>query len=236
MATRRKRIENAPLLSPFPEGWYFIASRADLVKSKLIQKTWMGENIVAWCDANGGVCVAEAYCPHLGSDLGLDAGGRICDGRLVCPFHGYAFDATGQCVATPHADPPKTPKLRVFETHEALGLKSEFSIRDILPRGGTVLADMDTLEAAVGGSAEVTNVLIKAEATESRTLLNVQDRTTPSRTKPGARRQPPGRFRHRTSCCCATGPPTAGSPATSTIPSSRLSSGKPLQGCNSIRG
>ena len=59
----------------------------------------------------------------------------------------------------------------------ATGLKSEFSIRDVLPRGGTVLADMDALEAAVGGSAEVTNVLIKAEATETRTLLNVRDLT-----------------------------------------------------------
>ena len=59
-----------------------------------------------------------------------------------------------------------------------LGLKSEFSIRDVLPRGGSVLADMDTLEAAVGGSAEVTNVLIMAEATETRTLLNVRDLTT----------------------------------------------------------
>ena len=58
------------------------------------------------------------------------------------------------------------------------GLKSEFSIRDVLPRGGTVLADMDTLEAAVGGSSEATNVLIKAEATETRTLLNVRDFTT----------------------------------------------------------
>ena len=122
MATRRKRIENAPLPSPFPEGWYFIASRADLVKSGLIQRTWMGENIVAWCDANGRVCVAEAYCPHLGADLGPEAGGRICDGRLVCPFHGYEFDAGGQCVATPYADPPKTAKLRVFETQEVIGL------------------------------------------------------------------------------------------------------------------
>jgi len=122
MATRRKRIENAPLPSPFPEGWYFISSRADLVKSRLIQRTWMGEHIIAWCDANGGVCVAEAFCPHLGADLGPDAGGRICDGRLVCPFHGYEFDASGQCVATPYADPPKTAKLRVFETQEVLGL------------------------------------------------------------------------------------------------------------------
>ena len=59
----------------------------------------------------------------------------------------------------------------------ATGLKSEFSIKDILPRGGDIHADMDTLEAAVGGSAEVTSVLIKAEATQTRTLLNVQDLT-----------------------------------------------------------
>ena len=115
------------------------------------------------------------------------------------------------------------------------GLKSEFSIRDILPRGGTVLADMDTLEAAVGGSAEVTNVLIKAEATETRTLLNVRDFTTAFQDEPGARRPLLDRFRHRMSCCCATGPPTAGSPATSTTQNLRRSSGKPRQGCNWIR-
>ena len=82
----------------------------------------MGENIVVWCDESGSVCVAEAYCPHLGSYLGPDAGGRICSGRLVCPFHGFEYDATGQCVATPFADPPKTAKLRVFETMEVLDL------------------------------------------------------------------------------------------------------------------
>ena len=57
----------------------------------------------------------------------------------------------------------------------ATGIKSEFSIRDLLPRGGSVLEDLNTLDAAVGGSTEVTSVLVKAEATETRTLLNLQD-------------------------------------------------------------
>ncbi len=57
----------------------------------------------------------------------------------------------------------------------ATGLHSEFSIRDVLPRGGTVLNDMETLDAAVGGSTEQARVLVKAEATETRTLLNVRD-------------------------------------------------------------
>ena len=59
----------------------------------------------------------------------------------------------------------------------ATGLKSEFSIRDILPRGGSVLEDMNTLEAAVGGSTEIVSLLVQAEATETRTLLNLQDLT-----------------------------------------------------------
>ena len=121
-ATRYKAPLDAPLPSPFPEGWYFIASRQELLKAKLIQKTWMGENIVAWCDQDGRVCVAEAYCPHLGSDLGPDAGGRVCEGRLVCPFHGFEFDASGQCVATPYSGPPRYARLRVFETWDVLGL------------------------------------------------------------------------------------------------------------------
>ena len=57
----------------------------------------------------------------------------------------------------------------------ATGLDSEFSIRDVLPRGGALLQDMDTLQAAVGGSTELASVLLKAEATETRTLLNLQD-------------------------------------------------------------
>ena len=80
----------------------------------------MGENIIAWADEEGRVCVAEAYC--LGSNLGPAAGGRIRNGQLVCPFHGYEYDATGQCVATPYADPPKTARLRVFETQDVAGL------------------------------------------------------------------------------------------------------------------
>ena len=80
------------------------------------------EDIVVWCDENGRVCVAEAFCPYPGSYLGPAAGGRICDGRLVCPFHGFKYDATGQCLATPFADPPKTARLRVFKIREINGL------------------------------------------------------------------------------------------------------------------
>lgn len=87
-----------------------------------MRKTWLGEEIVAWCNGGGEICVAEAFCPHLGSDLGPDAGGRVRSGRLVCPFHGFEYDVSGQCVATPYAPPPKSARLKVFRTCEVLGL------------------------------------------------------------------------------------------------------------------
>ena len=109
-------------LPPFPEGWYFITDRKSILKKKLIRKTWMGEEIIAWCDAEGQICVAEAVCPHMGSNLGPDVGTRVRNGCLVCPFHGFEYDASGQCVATPYAPAPKTARLKTYETREILGL------------------------------------------------------------------------------------------------------------------
>ncbi|MCQ3803599.1 MAG: MMPL family transporter [bacterium] len=71
----------------------------------------------------------------------------------------------------------------------ATDLESEFNIRDILPRGGGLLEDMDTLDATIGGSTEMYSVLVKSEATETRTLLNLHDFTTAfqdERLRPGA--------------------------------------------------
>ncbi len=122
MPARCLEPDNSSLLSPFPEGWYFVASRQSILQERLIQKTWMGEEIVAWCGGGGHICVAEAVCPHLGADPGPAAGGRVRDGCLVCPFHGYEFDVSGQCIATPFAPAPRAAKLRVFETREVLGM------------------------------------------------------------------------------------------------------------------
>ena len=113
---------NEPALHPFPEGWYFVGDRRSIAKRRLIQKQWLGQEIVVWCGDEGAICVARSVCPHLGSSLGPDVGGRVQDGLLVCPFHGFAYNAAGACVATPFAEPPKSARLQVFETREILGL------------------------------------------------------------------------------------------------------------------
>lgn len=60
----------------------------------------------------------------------------------------------------------------------ATNLKAEFSIRDLLPEDGSVQADITTLDEAIGGSTEMVSLLLKAEAAETRTLLNLEDLAT----------------------------------------------------------
>ncbi len=122
MPVERTEMLSGELPHPFPEGWYFVASRQTLAKQNLIEKTWMGKKIVVFCDQNGNVCVADAYCPHLGSMLGPTTGGCVRDDRLVCPFHGFQYNTKGECVATPYASPPENMTLQMYQTHELSGL------------------------------------------------------------------------------------------------------------------
>ena len=57
-------------------------------------------------------------------------------------------------------------------------LESRFSILDLLPSGGSVANDWETLDAAIGGSLEVANMIVHAEATETRTIVNLRELTT----------------------------------------------------------
>ncbi len=57
------------------------------------------------------------------------------------------------------------------------GIESRFSVLDILPRGGNVTKDLKTLNAAVGGSPEIANVLLHAEATDTHILVSLHSLT-----------------------------------------------------------
>ncbi|MFN3146469.1 MAG: Rieske 2Fe-2S domain-containing protein [Paracoccaceae bacterium] len=58
----------------------------------------MGEDLVLFRDNSGELGLIGRHCPHRGADLCY---GRREDDGLRCPFHGWHFDRTGQCVDTP---------------------------------------------------------------------------------------------------------------------------------------
>jgi nitrite reductase/ring-hydroxylating ferredoxin subunit len=87
-----------------PDGWYFLAPSASLPASGVMGMTLGGERRVLWRHPSGQVHLHDGFCPHLGADLG--ALGKVCDGALECPFHGFAYGEDGQCVRTGYGTPP----------------------------------------------------------------------------------------------------------------------------------
>lgn len=109
-------------LHPFPEGWYVVAESRELARGELKERRWLGRTIVYWRDLNGDVCVADGICPHLGSHLGPASGGKLNNGNLVCPFHGFEYDVSGKCVRARDVKPPRSAQLTRYTVAETCGL------------------------------------------------------------------------------------------------------------------
>lgn len=66
----------------------------------------LGQDLVLFKNAQGEFGLLDRDCPHRGADLAF---GRNEGDGLRCPFHGWKFDVSGQCIQTPAE--PNTSKL-----------------------------------------------------------------------------------------------------------------------------
>lgn len=102
--------------------WYPITEAARL-RRKPIGLRRFGRSLVVWRDGGGDPRVLPAVCPHRGASL---AGGRVIDGELECPWHGFRFDALGRCTRMPceghGARVPRMLNQRPFPVREAHAL------------------------------------------------------------------------------------------------------------------
>jgi nitrite reductase/ring-hydroxylating ferredoxin subunit len=57
---------------------------------------------VLWRDEEGTAHVQDAFCPHLGAHLGH--GGTVEGCEIMCPFHGWKFDAEGTNTDIPYSE------------------------------------------------------------------------------------------------------------------------------------
>jgi len=58
----------------------------------------LGQDMVLFRDDNGELGLLDRDCPHRGADLAF---GRLEHGGVRCAFHGWLFNAKGQCMETP---------------------------------------------------------------------------------------------------------------------------------------
>ena len=66
-----------------------ICSQAELPASSMVKEFLVDGRALCVANVDGGICVLDGTCPHEGGPLGE---GSIEGGKLVCPWHAYAFD------------------------------------------------------------------------------------------------------------------------------------------------
>ena len=85
-----------------------ICPAAELPPANNVKEFTVDGRAICVANVSGTVCVLDGTCPHEGGPLGE---GVIEDGRVVCPWHGYAYDPrTGATENDPEL------KVQVFES------------------------------------------------------------------------------------------------------------------------
>lgn len=110
-----------PDVDPALQGEWLAVATSDDVGPAPIRRTILGEALVVWRNREG-VHAFRDLCIHRGTALSL---GRVEDDALVCPYHGWRFAASGQCIlipAQPELPIPTKAKAYSYRCQEQHGL------------------------------------------------------------------------------------------------------------------
>ncbi|MBF2053709.1 MAG: aromatic ring-hydroxylating dioxygenase subunit alpha [Candidatus Sericytochromatia bacterium] len=100
------------LLPSYPEpppmltrAWYIAAESREL-KWRPLARTVAGVPLVLFRDDQGRAAALFDRCPHRNVQLSR---GKVRQGQLQCPYHGWQFNGQGQCVHIPALPPGQKP-------------------------------------------------------------------------------------------------------------------------------
>ncbi|HYO68507.1 MAG TPA: Rieske 2Fe-2S domain-containing protein, partial [Archangium sp.] len=80
-----------------PQSWFILCASRELGR-KPLARMLQGTPLVLFRTAEGKPAALADRCPHRNVPLSL---GRVVGGQLQCGYHGWTFDAAGECRAIP---------------------------------------------------------------------------------------------------------------------------------------
>ena len=104
------------------QAWWWPVALDDEGGAGPVPLQLLGRSLVLWRRPDGAPVLMADRCPHRGARLSL---GRLVQGRLQCPYHGWQFDSSGVCAlvpATPGFTPPVSSAVECFGVRQAHGL------------------------------------------------------------------------------------------------------------------
>jgi nitrite reductase/ring-hydroxylating ferredoxin subunit len=141
---------------PYPIGWFHVVPSSDLLPGSVVERTFLGQQVVAFRTEAGTAAVVAAHCPHLGANLGR--GGSVVGEAIRCPFHGLRWSVDGTCTAPEYPGAPEyAGRITTFPTIERFGFV--FAWHD--PAGGPPAFDVPDLDLDGWTDVEVTTISIR---------------------------------------------------------------------------
>jgi 3-ketosteroid 9alpha-monooxygenase subunit A len=113
----------------FPRGW-FIVAEANEMDDGPVAVRFFGQDFSLYRGESGKVVMLDAYCPHMGTHLAaskspmiVQNGEQIEGDSIRCPYHGWRFNAEGQCDDIPYFDGPKPRSANIasYPVKEVMG-------------------------------------------------------------------------------------------------------------------
>lgn len=117
-AATRERAGDAPV-APDMEGWVDVGGAGELLEGRA-RTARVGRERVAIVRHAGGISCLSNVCRHQGGPLGE---GRIVDGCLTCPWHGYQYIPGNGTSPPPFTEKIATYRVRIvgerIQVHES---------------------------------------------------------------------------------------------------------------------
>ncbi|NBZ99352.1 MAG: aromatic ring-hydroxylating dioxygenase subunit alpha, partial [Betaproteobacteria bacterium] len=82
----------------FLKNTWYVACQAHEITDKPLGRKICNEAMVFYRNGEGKVSAVQDFCPHRGAPLSL---GRVCNGQLVCGYHGLVMGCDGHTVNMP---------------------------------------------------------------------------------------------------------------------------------------
>lgn len=90
-----------PMGAVLRRHWFPVAGVSEFDTQRIRAIRLMGENLVLYRDLGGNFGLVERQCAHRRADLSY---GFVENCGLRCNYHGWTYDASGQCTAMPFED------------------------------------------------------------------------------------------------------------------------------------
>jgi len=89
---------DTPMGDLFRRYWMPVLPSCDLEVGSVKRVRILGEDLVVFRDRTGTLGALEEHCPHRGTSLGY---GCVEEEGIRCPYHGWKFNAYGDCLDMP---------------------------------------------------------------------------------------------------------------------------------------